>query len=117
MNGLALGVMTGTSVDAVDTALIMIEKGKPKSLEGFYSNPFTKNQKKEIVSLQQPGTNEIERYFLASNKLSSKISTSINFLLSEKKNYIVKRRIGNSFVFSREISLVICSTWCEIFCN
>ena len=43
MNGLVIGVMTGTSLDAIDIALLQIKKNLPFKLVDFYSRKILKS--------------------------------------------------------------------------
>ncbi len=85
MNGLALGVMTGTSLDAIDIALLSIKNSKPDKLMGFYSQPIPKIHKKEIQTLLEASHNEIHKASIINNKLSFKISLTINKFLKKIK--------------------------------
>ncbi len=85
MNGLALGVMTGTSLDAIDIALLSIKNSKPDRLMGFYSQPIPKKQKKEIQELLEASHNEIHKAAIINNKLSFKVSSTINKFLKKIK--------------------------------
>ena len=51
MNGLVIGVMTGTSLDAIDIALLQIKKNLPFKLVDFYSKKIPQKLKGEIKLL------------------------------------------------------------------
>ena len=57
---LYIGLMSGTSVDAIDTALVSFHDGKARVLE-FYEHPIPPHIQHEISGLCQPGDNEIDR--------------------------------------------------------
>jgi anhydro-N-acetylmuramic acid kinase len=52
--------MSGTSVDAIDVALVSFDHEKAK-VEGFYEHPIPANIQHEISGLCLPGPNEIDR--------------------------------------------------------
>ena len=57
---LYIGLMSGTSVDAIDVALVSFYQKKAK-VEGFYEHPIPPNIQHEISELCLPGSNEIDR--------------------------------------------------------
>jgi anhydro-N-acetylmuramic acid kinase len=55
-----IGLMTGTSVDGIDAALLDFQKGEIKTI-ATHSHPIPSELKKELHALCTPGENEIER--------------------------------------------------------
>lgn len=60
MPELFLGLMSGTSVDAVDGALVDLSARHPHVL-GFASRPIDAALRSELLALQAPGADELER--------------------------------------------------------
>lgn len=81
MNGLYVGVITGTSVDGLDVALLDIDAqirfvaGKTVALPADLRN--------ELINLGQPGNNEIDRLGAADARLGSAIGEAVNAFLAE----------------------------------
>jgi len=60
MPDLFIGLMSGTSVDAVDGALVDFSGVSPETL-AFASLPMPAALRGELLSLQQPGADELAR--------------------------------------------------------
>jgi anhydro-N-acetylmuramic acid kinase len=56
-----IGLMSGTSVDGIDAALVSIPVGGRLTLLATYQHPFPTVVRAAIQALMQPGPNEIER--------------------------------------------------------
>lgn len=59
-----IGLMSGTSVDAVDGVLVRFQDDTPGSAlrtEAFASRPMPADLRRELLSLQQPGPDELAR--------------------------------------------------------
>ncbi len=69
ISGLYIGLMSGTSVDAVDGALVDFSGRQPLSL-GFASTPMPQTLRASLLSLQAPGDDELGRAALASIELT-----------------------------------------------
>ncbi len=82
---LMIGVMSGTSLDGIDIALIKIN-GEKISLIDFYHKNYTPQIKKKILKLHFPENNELEECYLLSDELATLTGKAINNLL--KKNYL-----------------------------
>ena len=93
MNGLVIGVMTGTSIDAIDIALIQIKKNLPFKLIDFYSRKIPGRLKADIKSLTTTNITNIQTLAKITNKFSSEIAFNINALLEKH---------------SRELKIIVC---------
>jgi anhydro-N-acetylmuramic acid kinase len=89
---LYVGVMTGTSMDAIDVALI--ELGELRTLghcspllrlKAFRSEPMDRGLADALMGLQSRGEDELHRAALVANSLSDAISQSILALLSSQQ--------------------------------
>ena len=56
-----IGLMSGTSVDGIDAALVSIPVTGPLALLATHQHPFPVSVRDAIQTLMQPGPNEIER--------------------------------------------------------
>lgn len=66
---LFIGLMTGTSLDGVDAALVDFTSGSPKSLATYWS-PYPDPLRQEALALQAAADNELHRAALFANKLA-----------------------------------------------
>jgi len=66
---LFIGLMTGTSLDGVDAALVDFTSGTPKSLATYWS-PYPDLLRQEALALQAAADNELHRAALFANKLA-----------------------------------------------
>ncbi|WP_197481153.1 anhydro-N-acetylmuramic acid kinase, partial [Oleiphilus sp. HI0086] len=73
---LYIGVMSGTSMDGIDTVLASISENKTTSIESF-SAPFSSSLKSKLQSLSLPGDNEIDRLGEASVELGEAIAETV----------------------------------------
>ncbi len=55
-----IGLMSGTSCDSIDAALVSFEEGRPTSLH-THNHPLSAPLKQKILALSKPGENEIDR--------------------------------------------------------
>ena len=81
MNEFVLGVMTGTSIDAIDIALLKINDNKPKKLIDFSSKKFPEKLRKELVLLSTSSITNIHSLSITANNLSLEIAKNINLFL------------------------------------
>ena len=81
---LVIGLMSGTSLDGVDGKLASFpdsyEEGKLAILATAHV-PFDLSFRKQLMALQTPGNNEIEREALAANRLASLYAENVRTLL------------------------------------
>lgn len=55
-----IGLMSGTSLDGIDAAIVDFSQTKPQ-LVATYFEPYEKHFRQQLLALTMPGTNEIER--------------------------------------------------------
>ena len=55
-----IGLMSGTSIDSIDAAIVSFEDDRP-TLLATLEYPITANLREQLIELCQPGDNEIER--------------------------------------------------------
>ncbi len=78
------GVMTGTSMDAIDVAIVSIGCSVTlghveaiMTLDHFGSRPLDRDLVTMLMSLQQPGDDELHRQALAANHLADAVSRAV----------------------------------------
>jgi anhydro-N-acetylmuramic acid kinase len=81
VNGLYVGVITGTSVDGLDLALLEI--GSRIRFAASETIALPDDLRDELISLGQPGQNEIDRLGAADARLGSAIGVAVNGLLED----------------------------------
>lgn len=79
-----IGLMSGTSLDAVDGALIEMDDA-PAGVRtaGFVSHPLDSALRDELESLQTPGRDELARGALSANRLADAYAAVVAALLAE----------------------------------
>jgi anhydro-N-acetylmuramic acid kinase len=92
---LYLGLMSGTSLDAVDAVLVEFT-GKGPQLQHALSHPLPEALRTALLALCQPGDNEIERLGQADSWLGEVFAEAANRLLQEAQiTPAAVRAIGN----------------------
>ncbi|AVT17728.1 anhydro-N-acetylmuramic acid kinase [Paracidovorax avenae] len=76
-----IGLMSGTSLDGVDGALVEFEEGMPLRVAGFASAPLPDALKAELLALNASGADELHRAALAANALASIYAEVVQGLL------------------------------------
>lgn len=79
-----IGLMSGTSIDGIDAALIAIENGIIKIIE-TYNHDIPSALHSQLTALCQPGPNEIERLGKADFLLGEQFALASNLLLQHSK--------------------------------
>ncbi len=78
---LYIGLMSGTSADSIDAALLDLS-GTPKLLDK-HSHPLPPDTKQEILALCQPGDNEIDRMGSLDRQLGHLFAQAVEQLLRQ----------------------------------
>ena len=76
-----LGLMSGTSLDGVDAVLVDFDGGRPRLL-GNSSVEFDAALRRELLALNSPGENEIERAARAGNTLAQRYAAAVAQVLA-----------------------------------
>ena len=83
MNEIYLGLMSGTSLDAVDAVAVLCAQNGTIQLLGTHSLALPEQLRADILTLTQPHDNEIERLGAVDNKLGQLFAECANQLLSK----------------------------------
>lgn len=83
MSDLYIGLMSGTSVDGIDAALVDFSENFPKVIATHYE-PYPTPLKEKILALCQQGSNEIERMGELDSLLGKEFARAVNDLLSKQ---------------------------------
>ena len=81
---LFVGLMSGTSLDGVDAVLADFSAAKPRLLADA-AVPFDAALRRELLALNTPGDNEIERAALAGNALAELYAAAVRAVLAAAK--------------------------------
>jgi anhydro-N-acetylmuramic acid kinase len=79
-----VGLMSGTSLDGVDAVLAEFDGGRPR-LIAHARLAFDAALRRELLALNMPGANEIDRAALAGNELAKKYATAVADVLAKSK--------------------------------
>jgi len=91
-----IGVMTGTSADSIDVALVSFNATAPPTLRHFYQHPLPADLRTAILELAAPGLNEIDRMGLLDRLLGREIGHAICAMLQASNvDHSAIRAIGN----------------------
>ncbi|MDD5329585.1 MAG: anhydro-N-acetylmuramic acid kinase [Sulfuricella sp.] len=77
-----VGLMSGTSLDGIDAVLAAFGGTPPRILQSHFQ-PFEAPLREELLALNQPGTNELERMALAANQLARHYAEAVLELLRQ----------------------------------
>jgi anhydro-N-acetylmuramic acid kinase len=78
---LYIGLMSGTSMDGVDGALVDFSQEKP-SVTHVFSSPLAPELRAELLALNSPGPSELHRAALAANALARTYAQVVHALLN-----------------------------------
>jgi anhydro-N-acetylmuramic acid kinase len=78
---LCIGLMSGTSLDGVDAALADFAGPAPRTLATHFA-PFDSDLRAELLALQRPVENELERAALAANQLVRAYAAAVTAVLN-----------------------------------
>ena len=81
---LYIGLMSGTSLDGIDAALVRFKNNTPSLIEAICS-PLSSNIKNEIKSLINPSDNEINRLMALDVQLGQQFADAANQLINKAK--------------------------------
>jgi anhydro-N-acetylmuramic acid kinase len=81
MSELYIGLMSGTSLDGVDGVLLDLS-GANMVIRAYATTPFAPDLTRELLSLNQPGSNELHRAALAGNALARLYAQVVSDLLN-----------------------------------
>lgn len=84
MNELYIGLMSGTSADGIDAALVDFSQPHPQLIATHY-NPYPRELRQLILELCHPGTNEINRLGELDIALGKAFAHTANTLLENQK--------------------------------
>lgn len=82
MRELYIGLMSGTSVDGIDAALVDFSQVQPRLIHHYYY-PFPTDLRQNILELCQPGADEIKRMGDLDIALGHAFANAVNQLLKE----------------------------------
>ena len=81
-NDLYIGLMSGTSLDSIDAALVSIKNGQCTLITAI-EHPIPEALRRQLISLCQPGTNEIDSMGEADSHLGHVFSEAVLALLKQ----------------------------------
>jgi anhydro-N-acetylmuramic acid kinase len=79
---LFIGLMSGTSLDGVDAALVDLESGKPHCLATHYC-AYPSDIRAEALDIQTPGADELHRAATLGNRLADIYAEAVAALLAD----------------------------------
>ena len=92
---LYVGIMSGTSLDGIDTVLVDLSHELPIQLASFYQ-PYPDALRVALLDLHSPGENELHRSQLLANELAHHYATAVHALLDKAQISARQiRAIGN----------------------
>jgi len=80
-----IGLMSGTSADGIDLALVTFDNNSKPQLHGHFYHPYSTEVASKITALYHPKYNEIDRAFELDIELAQLFSQAIKALLTQEK--------------------------------
>ncbi len=80
---LYIGLMSGTSADGIDLALVDFSSGSAQLVSRYYQ-AYDQNIRTRITGLYQPGNNEIDQAFALDVDLAKQFSQAINTFIKQE---------------------------------
>ncbi len=87
---LYIGIMSGTSLDGIDAALVDLSQAKPRLVSSHYQ-PYAQPLKEALLALHQVSHNELHQSHLVANRLGHEYAEATHTLLK-------KAGVGAGFV-------------------
>ena len=84
MQKLYIGLMSGTSIDAIDAVLVDFGENPLKQIAS-HSEPISQDLKERILALCKPGEDEINRMCQTDNEIGQIFAKATNTLLEKNK--------------------------------
>ncbi len=81
MPGLFIGLMSGTSMDGIDA--VLVDLAAAPRLRHHNHQPFPPQLRDALLSLNEPGTDELHRAAMAANALSLGYAAAVSTLLAQ----------------------------------
>jgi anhydro-N-acetylmuramic acid kinase len=78
-----IGLMSGTSADGIDLALVDFSTGQANLIASYYQS-YDEATHQKITELYSPDTNEIDKSFCLSVKLAQLFAQAVNSLLAQE---------------------------------
>ncbi|MBC3765176.1 anhydro-N-acetylmuramic acid kinase [Neptunicella marina] len=85
MSAIYLGLMSGTSMDGIDAALVDFSQSSRPQLLDYISVPYSQQLLDELHQLNLPVNNELERALIAGRKVGRAFAAAANQLLQQNK--------------------------------
>lgn len=80
-----IGMMSGTSLDGVDAALVQLDDAGKVSVQGDAFVPYPPELRQEVLQLQQVGNNELDRAARVANRVAELYAEAVHALLAKTK--------------------------------